>query len=172
MRELNLKSNLLPKIFSRINLINFILIIILFYIDRISKIKIIKHQLSNENYVQVNNFLNLDLVWNTGIGFGLFNFEANLAYHVISLLISIIIAIIIYIILNCNLFDKFIYSIILGGALGNFYDRIFYYAVPDFIDIHYQNFHWFTFNVADIFITIGIMILIGKELIFKNDKKN
>jgi signal peptidase II len=170
MNELNFKKRIILKIFSKFNLINLILIITLFSIDRISKIKIIRYQLSNENYIQVNNFLNLDLVWNTGIGFGLFNFEANLAYHLISFIIFIIIVIIIYLIINGSLFDKFSYAIILGGAFGNFYDRIFYFAVPDFIDIHYQNFHWFTFNVADIFITIGIMLLIGKEFVFKNDK--
>ena len=60
---------------------------------------------------------------------------------------------------------------ILAGALGNFYDRIVYSAVPDFIDIHYENFHWFTFNLADIFISIGIIMIIIKDLFFKNDKK-
>lgn len=170
MNKLNFENRFILKIFSKFNLINLILIIVLFTIDRISKIKIIRYQLSNENYIKVNDFLNLDLVWNTGIGFGLFNFEANLTYHLISFIIFIIIAIIVYLIIKGSLFEKFSYSIILGGAVGNFYDRIFYYAVPDFIDIHYQNFHWFTFNVADIFITIGIMLLIGKEFAFKNDK--
>ena len=88
-------------------------------------------------------------------------------YNSITILIGLILIIILYIMIKSNFFEKILYSIILGGALGNFYDRIIYFAVPDFIDIHYQRFHWFTFNIADIFITIGIFLLIIKELILK-----
>ena len=64
--------------------------------------------------------------------------------------------------------EKIIFSIIIGGAIGNLYDRLTYNAVPDFIDLHYNNFHWFTFNVADIFITIGILIFMIKSF-FTNE---
>ena len=145
------------------------LVKLIFFLDRISKIKIINHQLDNER-VYINDFINLDLVWNTGIGFGLFSSNSTVIYNSITTLIGIILIIIVFMIIKSNLFEKILYSIILGGALGNVYDRIAYFAVPDFIDIHYQNFHWFTFNIADIFITIGIIMLISKDLFLKNGK--
>ena len=61
---------------------------------------------------------------------------------------------------------------ILGGALGNIYDRIFYRAVPDFIDFHISNFHWFIFNFADIFITIGVIFMIIFEYIGINNEES
>tara|TARA_X000001036_G_C20046373_1_gene549029 strand:- start:218 stop:442 length:225 start_codon:yes stop_codon:yes gene_type:complete len=67
-------------------------------------------------------------------------------------------------------YEKIIFSIIIGGALGNFYDRIFLNAVPDFIDLHYKNFHWFTFNIADIFITLGIIGFLMREFLTTNSK--
>ena len=60
-------------------------------------------------------------------------------------------------------------ALIIGGSLGNLFDRIYYYAVPDFIDVHLGNFHWFIFNVADIFITVGIIGLIFTELLKKEN---
>ncbi len=151
------------------NLFCILLAIAIFFFDRISKIKIIDHQLYNDR-VYINDFINLDLVWNTGIGFGLLSSNSSLIYNSISALIGIILIIIVFMIIKSNLFEKILYSVILGGALGNFYDRIVYFAVPDFIDFHYERFHWFTFNIADIFITIGIFLLIIKELFFKNEK--
>ncbi len=151
------------------NLFCILLAIAIFFFDRISKIKIIDHQLYNDR-VYINDFINLDLVWNTGIGFGLLSSDSSLIYNSISALIGIILIIIVFMIIKSNLFEKILYSVILGGALGNFYDRIVYFAVPDFIDFHYERFHWFTFNIADIFITIGIFLLIIKELFFKNEK--
>ena len=162
------KNNFLSSAFKN-NLISAFLIIIVFFIDRIFKIKIINNQL-NEGSVYINDFINIDLVWNTGIGFGLFSSNSSLIYNTISALIGMILIIIIVMIIKSNLFEKILYSVILGGALGNFYDRIVYFAVPDFIDFHYERFHWFTFNIADIFITIGIFLLIIKELFFKNEK--
>jgi len=150
-------------------LICVLLVTIVFFLDRISKIKIINHQLDNDR-VYINDFLNLELVWNTGIGFGLLSSNSSLIYNSITALIGIILIIIVFMIIKSNLFEKILYSAILGGALGNFYDRTVYFAVPDFIDIHYQRFHWFTFNIADIFITIGILLLIIKELFLKNEK--
>ena len=86
-------------------------------------------------------------------------------------LIGFVLIFLIYLIIKSKFSDKVFFSLVLGGALGNFYDRMTYFAVPDFIDIHYQNFHWFTFNIADIFITIGIIMLISKDMFSKNDKK-
>ena len=154
---------------SKKNLCSLVIVIIAFLLDRITKIKIISYQSSN-NEIYVNDYLNLELVWNTGIGFGLFNMEANFLYHLISLLILIIIFFVIFIIIKSSNIEKFFYSMILGGAFGNFYDRVSYYAVPDFIDIHYNNFHWFTFNIADIFITLGIILILIRELIKTNEE--
>ena len=141
------------------------IIIIVFILDRISKISIIKQQTINDESIFFNNFLNFDLVWNTGIGFGLFSQNADMYYHLITFLISLVVIFLIYLISKADFLEKTLLSMILGGALGNFYDRVFYFAVPDFIDVHINNFHWFTFNIADIFITIGIIFLISKDLI-------
>ena len=154
---------------SKDNLINIFLVAIIFLSDRISKIKIIDHQLNN-NKIYINDFINFDLVWNTGIGFGIFSSTSNLMYHSITGIIGMVIIFIIYLIRKSKFIDKILFTMILGGALGNFYDRVAYSAVPDFIDIHYQNFHWFTFNIADIFITAGIIMLLVKELFIKNEK--
>ena len=157
------------KEFKKDNLIYFIIIIFVFTLDRISKIKIIENQI-DENQLYINDYLNLDLVWNTGIGFGLFSSNSNFFYNSITGLIGCIILFLIYLIFKSKLWDKILFSIIVGGALGNFYDRLVYYAVPDFIDVHYQRFHWFTFNIADMFITLGIIMLISKDFIKKNEK--
>tara|TARA_X000000368_G_scaffold177612_1_gene140076 strand:+ start:908 stop:1426 length:519 start_codon:yes stop_codon:yes gene_type:complete len=151
------------------NLICLLIIILIFVSDRISKIKIINHQIDN-NRVYINDFMNFDLVWNTGIGFGLLSSNSDLVYNLITIIIGAIIIFLIYLIVKSNFLDKMLFSLVMGGALGNFYDRLVYFAVPDFIDIHYQNFHWFTFNIADIFITIGIIMLISKDLFLKNGK--
>ncbi len=143
------------------------IIILCFFVDRISKIKIIEFQEYNSSHY-VNDFINFDLVWNTGIGFGLFSSLSGLIYNIFTIIIGFVIIFLIYLITKSKFLEKVFISLILGGALGNFYDRIFYYAVPDFIDIHYNNFHWFTFNIADIFITLGIIILIFKDIFKKN----
>ena len=132
--------------------------------------EVYKHKTIENDQVFINDFINFELVWNTGIGFGFLSSSSTLIYNLITALIAAILIIIVFMIIKSNLFEKILYSIILGGALGNFYDRIVYFAVPDFIDIHYQRFHWFTFNIADIFITIGIFLLILKELFLKNEK--
>ena len=155
------------KIFKIENLYFFVIIAFIFFIDRYSKIKILRDL--NDNTFFINNFLNLDLVWNTGVGFGLLSFNSGLYYNLISLLICAVIIFLILIGLRSDKFDKLIFSIIIGGALGNFYDRVTFRAVPDFIDFHYGNFHWFTFNGADIFITIGIICFIMKEIFIKKN---
>jgi|TARA_B110000971_G_C19730460_1_gene372827 signal peptidase II len=155
-------------IFSNKTIICLILIIFTFALDRLSKLKIIKQQLNNESLF-INDYLNFDLTWNTGISFGLLSQNANIYYHAISVLIFFVIIFLSYLISKANFTDKVLFSLILGGAIGNFYDRLFYFAVPDFIDIHIGNFHWFTFNIADIFITIGVILLLGKDIFL--DKK-
>ena len=151
------------------NLICSLIVISIFFLDRISKIKIIDHQIDN-NQIYINDFINFDLVWNTGIGFGFFSANSNIIYNSITVIIGAVIIFIIYLLIKSLFIEKVLFSLVLGGALGNFYDRLIYYAVPDFIDIHYKSFHWFTFNMADIFITAGIIMLFGKELFGKNEK--
>ena len=165
---MNISKNLSKKIFSKDKIVSIAIIIFVFIADRLSKISVIEKQINNNSHY-VNDYLNFDLVWNTGIGFGLFSQNANIYYHGISFLIFFVIVFLSYLISRSDSADKVLLSLILGGALGNFYDRIFYFAVPDFIDIHVNDYHWFTFNIADIFITIGIILLIGKDLIL--DKK-
>ena len=152
------------------NLYSVLIVILIFFFDRVSKIKIINHQI-NDSAIYINDFINFDLIWNTGIGFGLLSSNSSLVYNLITILIGVVIIYLIYLIIKSKFIDKALFSMILGGAVGNFYDRLIYFAVPDFIDIHYQNFHWFTFNIADIFITIGIIMLISKDIFSKNDKK-
>ena len=156
------------KSFDKRNLLGLLIVILVFLIDRISKIKIINQ--IDKNNIFINDFINFDLVWNTGIGFGIFSTNSTLVYNSISTIIGFVILFLIYLIVKSKFIDKILFSLVLGGALGNFYDRLVYFAVPDFIDIHYQNFHWFTFNIADIFITIGIIFVIFKDLLFKNEK--
>ena len=147
------------------------LIIIIFFIDRFSKVSIINN-FSDSSYF-VNQYINFDLVWNIGIGFGLLSTDSTIIYNIVSSIILAVIFILIYILLVSKGLEKISYSIIIGGAFGNFYDRLIYKAVPDFIDLHYNNFHWFTFNVADIFITIGIFAYIMKGFFIKeNTRKN
>jgi len=147
---------------------NYFFVFILFALDRISKILIIN---SNENFVETNiqltNFLSLNLIWNSGIGFGLFSFDDELYYNFLTGIIISITFIILWMAVKTNKSEKIAFMMILGGSLGNIFDRLYYSAVPDFIDIHIGNFHWFIFNVADIFITFGIIILIILEFFFK-----
>ena len=150
---MNISRNVKNKIFSKELIVSTFFVIFSFFTDRVSKIYAIKHLMNNDGY-SVNDFLNFDLVWNTGIGFGLFSFEANITYHLISLLIFIVIIFLFYLITKAKFADKILFSMIVGGAIGNLYDRLVYFAVPDFIDFHINQFHWFTFNIADIFISV------------------
>jgi signal peptidase II len=162
-----LKFNNIKSLFQNITNIYFILIIIvIFTIDRFSKIVIINNFSQDAFYL--NDFINFDLIWNTGIGFGLLSSELNLIYNSVTILIGLVILILFYISIISQNLDKLIYSVIIGGALGNFYDRLAYSAVPDFIDLHFNSFHWFTFNGADIFITLGILAFLMKSFLVKN----
>ena len=143
-----------------------VLIIIIFFLDRYSKFIVINNFSERTNYI--NKYTNLDLIWNIGIGFGFLSTDSSIFYNLITVTIGIVIIFLLCVFAQSNKIDKFIFSIIIGGALGNFFDRLAYKAVPDFIDLHYNNFHWFTFNVADIFITIGILIFIIRSFFIKN----
>ena len=146
---------------------NFLIIILfIFSIDRYSKIKIMNNFSDTSFYI--NDFLNFDLLWNIGIGFGLLSSNSSIFYNLISTIIAFVIIFLIIIGIKSDKFDKIAFSVIIGGALGNFYDRIYFKAVPDFIDLHYKDFHWFTFNIADIFITIGVLCLITKGFFVKD----
>lgn len=144
-------------------LIQFFIIVIIFLIDRLSKIYILN--ITGEVDIYINSFLSFFLVWNTGIGFGLFSYEQSTIYNFITVLIVIINLMIIYLIFKSKNIGAYFFLIILGGSLGNLFDRIYYSAVPDFIDLNYNGYHWFIFNVADIFITFGIICLIFVELL-------
>ena len=155
------------KVFKKENFYFLAIIFFIFGIDRYSKIKIINN--FSDTRVYLNDFLNFDLIFNTGIGFGLLSFDSSLYYNLISLLITTVIIFLVIISIKSDKFDKMIFSIIIGGAIGNLYDRITFNAVPDFIDFHYGNFHWFTFNVADIFITLGIIIFFIRGFFFREN---
>ena len=156
------------KILKKENIYCLIIIFLIFTIDRYSKIGIIRNFTDTSFYL--NDFLNFDLVWNTGIGFGFLSTDSSLIYNLITGIICIVIMFLIYLIVKSKTSDKILFSMILGGAIGNVYDRLTYFAVPDFIDIHYKNFHWFTFNIADIFITLGIILIILNDLLIKKNE--
>ena len=155
------------KIFKKENFYFLLIILTIFAADRLSKNKIMED--FSDSIFYVNDFLNFNLIWNTGIGFGLLSSDTTLFYNLISGVILIVIIILIVLGLQSDKYDKSVYSVILGGALGNFYDRATLSAVPDFIDIHYGNFHWFTFNLADIFISLGIIAFILRGFFIKNN---
>ena len=145
----------------------FISIFILFAIDRVSKILILKNFLNDSSSeIYINSFFNFSLSWNSGIGFGMLQIEYSFFYLIISIIITMINFVLIYWMLaSSNYLESIFVSVILGGSLGNLFDRYYYNAVPDYIDLHYESFHWFTFNIADIFITVGIIGLVMIDLL-------
>tara|TARA_B100001094_G_C17937793_1_gene673965 strand:+ start:170 stop:670 length:501 start_codon:yes stop_codon:yes gene_type:complete len=163
IKKFNEKKNMFLK---KENIFYLFSIILIFSLDRFTKNKIMSN--SEQSIYFLNKFVNLDLIWNTGIGFGLLSFDSLVIYNSITILIGLIILYLSYIAIASETMDKLIFSIIIGGAFGNFYDRLLYNAVPDFIDVHYNNFHWFTFNVADIFITLGIIFFVTRGFFEKN----
>jgi len=153
-------------------MLNFIIILIIFLVDRLSKVYILKiAELESAVDIYVTQYLNLYLIWNKGIAFGLLAFKEDYIYNVTTLIITTISIIILIMMTKSEGFKKYSLLFVFGGSLGNLFDRIYYSAVPDFIDFHIKEFHWFIFNVADIFITLGIICLIFDE-IFVNNKKN
>ncbi|WP_435148639.1 signal peptidase II [Candidatus Pelagibacter bacterium nBUS_32] len=152
--------------------INIFLIILIFTLDRVSKIFVI--YLSDNNLVAEifsSRFLNISLIWNEGIAFGFFSFNQEYLYNLLTLIILLVVCIVSVMIIKNDGYKKFALLMIFGGAIGNLYDRIFYKAVPDFLDFHIGEFHWFVFNVADIFITLGIIFMILLELIDNNEDR-
>ena len=149
-----------------------IIILVIFFFDRATKMYLIDLQATGTDIdFYIFPFLNLFLIWNTGIGFGLFSFEADIYYQLTTTFIGIINLLIIYLIFNLKDIRKYFLLMILGGSLGNFFDRLYYLAVPDFIDFHIGEFHWFIFNIADVFISIGVLCLIFVEIFMKNINK-
>ena len=145
-----------------------IIILAIFFLDRITKIYLINLQADGTDIdFYIYPFLNFYLVWNTGIGFGLASLEANIYYHILTSVILIINIGLIFLLIRFKKVYTSLIALIIGGSLGNLFDRIYYYAVPDFIDLHLGNYHWFIFNVADIFITVGIIGLLTVELLKK-----
>tara|TARA_B110000444_G_scaffold251806_1_gene280189 strand:+ start:750 stop:1250 length:501 start_codon:yes stop_codon:yes gene_type:complete len=154
-------------------LINTIIVLTIFLLDRVTKIYIINlGESANVVDIYLTSYLNLYLIWNNGIAFGFLSFDNSTVYNLITIIIMIIIFIIILLINKAR--DKTVYFLlfILGGALGNLFDRIYYSSVPDFIDFHIKGFHWFIFNVADIFVSIGVLCLILVEIFFNKKIKN
>ena len=160
------------KLFFKKAIIYFGIILFIFLADRISKLYILSilEDLGNVN-ININSYINLILVWNSGIGFGLLSFDQLEMYNLMTILIIFINLLIVYLIIKSKDKSAYFFLIILGGSLGNLFDRIYYSAVPDFIDISYKGYHWFVFNVADIFISLGIICLIFAELL-NYKKKN
>ena len=147
-----------------------LLIFFLFSIDRITKYLIVtSSSLSESLVIEITSFLNFNLIWNDGIAFGLLSFHDGIYYNTLTVIIIIIITVLIYLLNRSNNNEKFGFSLIIGGSLGNVFDRLYYRSVIDFIDLHINDIHWFIFNVADIFITIGILIIITLEFFKKND---
>ena len=150
------------------NIFNFIFIFTIFLIDRISKIIIIKQDSLNENInYPVTSFLNFHLIWNEGIAFGLLSFDEKNYYNLLTFIIISVTLIIFYFIVKSYGLQKYGFMMIFGGSLGNIFDRLYHSSVPDFIDFHINNFHWFIFNVADIFITLGLFLLIYADFFAK-----
>ena len=145
-----------------------IIILTLFFIDRLSKIYLINLQSTGTDIdFYIFPFLNFYLVWNTGIGFGLAAMESNIYYHILTSIIAIVNIGLIFFLIKSKGVYAYLIALIIGGSLGNLFDRIYYNAVPDFIDLHIGNYHWFIFNVADIFITVGIIGLVFIEILKK-----
>ncbi len=150
-------------------------IVIIFFLDRISKIYILDFFEKNQiQEIAIFNFLNFYLIWNEGIAFGLLNFDSEKFYNIVTIIIILISLIVLFYTFKLKNYSGYFFSLIFGGALGNLYDRIYFSAVPDFIDLHIGNYHWFIFNVADIFISVGIICLIFDELFFNktNNEEN
>tara|TARA_B100001121_G_scaffold222729_1_gene195947 strand:+ start:332 stop:823 length:492 start_codon:yes stop_codon:yes gene_type:complete len=153
-------------------LFDFLIILTIFILDRFSKIYVIflSKKLNNTDLF-LSKYLNIQLIWNEGVGFGLFAFDDTFYYNTLTTIIIIITIIVFYFMIKAEGVEKYSFMMIAAGSVGNIFDRLFYSAVPDFIDIHYDNFHWFIFNVADIFITSGVILLIIFELILKKKNK-
>ena len=159
------------KFLSKNFYISFSIVALIYFLDRLSKIYVIQLDKNNLGSDIFNSaYLNIVLIWNKGIAFGLLSFNESYLYNIISLIIAIIIIVLVIMSLKSQGFKRYSLLMIVGGALGNLHDRIFFNAVPDFIDFHVENFHWFIFNVSDIFITLGVISMIIFELLNKENE--
>ena len=153
--------------------INLIIIFSIFTLDRLTKLYVIYlDKISSGSEIFASKFLNVYLIWNEGIAFGLFSFDQKNLYNYLTVIILIIVFVILFMLIKSQGIKKYALLMIFGGAIGNLFDRIYYKAVPDFIDLHINNFHWFIFNIADIFITIGVFLMILSEFIVKDRNEN
>ncbi len=153
------------KVNIKIFLFNFAIVLLIFLLDRASKIYVLSlAELGNTVDIYLTSFLNIYLIWNKGIAFGLLSFDKNLIYNTITVVIILVTALIFFMILKANGLQKYSLLCILSGSLGNLFDRVYFSAVPDFIDFHIYGYHWFIFNVADIFISLGVICLIFAEM--------
>jgi signal peptidase II len=163
---------MLEKNYKKI-LLNLLALIFIFALDRVSKLYIIKlAEINNLVDIYLSSYLNINLIWNKGIAFGMLSFDESVIYNFITILIIFINFIILIMIVRSNDIKCYFWIFILGGSMGNLFDRLYYYAVPDFIDFHINRFHWFIFNVADIFISLGVICLIFVELFLNKKTKN
>ena len=170
-KTFKLATKVMNKARLKIFFLNFIILITIFLIDRISKFYILKlAEMESSVDIYVTSYLNLFLIWNKGIAFGLLFMNESMYYNVITFMIGLIIIAILFMMWKNDNIQRYFLALVAGGALGNLYDRIVYTAVPDFIDLHLHGFHWFIFNVADIFITVGVFCLILVELFYNNKK--
>ena len=159
----------------KIFLVKFLLVLVIFLVDQISKHFVVSILEDQQNEIYLTSFLNLHLIWNDGIAFGLFGFENKIFYNFFTMLIVIILAIVLYLLITTKSYNSYFYTMIFGGACGNLIDRLRYSSVPDFIDFHIYDFHWFIFNVADIFISLGVFCLIIAEILinkYRNYEKD
>ena len=160
------------KLLSKKFYISFLIVFLIYFLDRLSKIYVIQLDKNNLGSDIFNSaYLNIVLIWNKGIAFGLLSFNESYLHNIISLIIAIIIMVLVVMSLKSQGFKRYSLLMIVGGALGNLHDRIFFNAVPDFIDFHVGNFHWFIFNVSDIFITLGVISMIFLELFDNKNEK-
>ena len=161
-----MKLNIINKNFY----LNLTIIFSIFLLDRLSKLYIIYlDKINNGSEIYQSKFLNIYLIWNEGIAFGLLAFNENFYYNTLTGIIILVTSVVFFFMIRTKGIEKYSFMMILGGSLGIVFDRFYYSAVPDFIDLHYQNFHWFIFNVADIFITSGVLLLIFLELFLKKN---
>ena len=150
------------------NIFNILIVLTIFIIDRATKLIMIRAAETNYDLnILVTPFLNLNLIWNDGIAFGLLSFNEDFYYNILTAFIILITLIVFFFMIKSSGYQKYGFLMVFGGSLGNIFDRLYYASVPDFIDIHVNNFHWFIFNVADIFITLGVFLLIYSEFLSK-----
>ncbi|MDC3166818.1 signal peptidase II [Candidatus Pelagibacter sp.] len=156
-------------IISKTFYINLIISFSIFILDRSTKLYVIYlDKINSGSEIFTSKFLNIYLIWNEGIAFGLFSFDEKNFYNYLTIFIFIIVVFVLFWIIKSKGIQKYALLMIFGGAIGNLFDRIIYRAVPDFIDLHINNFHWFIFNIADIFISIGVFLMILSEFIVKD----